>query len=114
MIARTTRAPVLTPPAPRPRWQTASIVPLHRPAWLLDEDEIVAIEVHALVYDLVEESTRFLATFPGSVAVVSEFSGADVVFNEGDALKIRTLRQRHRIAEEQRQQCGDAIEDLLR
>jgi hypothetical protein len=110
------RPPVLAPAEPRPRSETCTVIPMRRPAFLLDGDDLVAIEVHALIYDLTEETTRYVATFNGSVATASEFNGGDVVWTEGDAIRIRVLRQnadrKAAIINEQRRQCDDAIRAL--
>jgi hypothetical protein len=119
VIDFTERPPIFTPPEPRPRWRTTTVIPFIRRAWLLDDDDIIELETAAVLYHLESESTIYLARIIGSVGTLSEFAGGDVVFSEGDALKIRTLRQRdaQRTAEllaRQRAQCDEAISDLMR
>jgi hypothetical protein len=95
---------------PDRRSRTTSVLPFVRPAWLVEDDEILALEVVAVVYDVDQESAHYLARVVGAVGSLTEFAAGDVTFSEGDALRIRTLRQRERLMEEQRRQCDDARE----
>src|SRR5688500_5917012 len=95
MVNFANRAPVLTPAEPRPRSRTTTVIPLIRRAWLLDDDDIIELETAAVLYDLASESTRYLARIVGSVGTLSEFACGDVLFSEGDALRVRLLRQQH-------------------
>lgn len=118
MIDFLSRPPVLTPRAPRPRERTTTLIPYIRRAWLLDDDDLIELEVVGILYCLESETTRYLARIIGSVGVLSEFGAGSVCFSEGDALRVRTVRQdaarRARLHAERGRQVDEAIEDLLR
>lgn len=114
MIAINERPPVLTPPEPRAPWRTTSVIPYIRKGWVVDDNDLIEIETVAVRYDLESESAVYLARICGSVGTLSEFTTGDVVFSEGDGIRVRLLRQRHRIEGKQRRQCDETIEDLHR
>lgn len=103
--------------------QPVAVIPYVRPAWLLEDGDILDLETFALIYDTATESTRYLARRVGHVGTVREFDGANITFREGDALRINCLRleqnggadkRRQRLMEEQQRQCDDAIAELMR
>lgn len=115
MIDFSERPPCLTPPVPRLRSTTATVIPYLRKAWLVDDNDILELEVLAVIYDIDGEMAQYMARVVGSVGTLSEFAGGDVCFSEGDAIRIRLLRQKHAkrqdaLLEAQRRQCDEARE----
>ena len=85
------------PRHPRQRQPDAerTVIPLRRHAWLIEGDDLHALELLAVTYDFRSRASSYLAVrCDNASAEVREYPARDVTFSEGAALRMRALRQR--------------------